>query len=235
MSTPLRSAAHGKASTLTSAGALPKRGRPPRLSRDAILDGGFAVLRRAPREALTVARIAAQVDAVPGALYRHFSSLDDLLDGILARVLAALQIDVRRRAAWPAQIRGWMTAMRAQLLRYPAVLPLIGRRGRTSPAWLDAVAAPIAILERAGLCGAELARTHLWLTETTVALITQEASLAVPEQIRGARASVKEMSPERRAALLPLLTHLAATDGDEMFAFAVDRTIAALSVLVDDR
>ena len=31
---------------------------------------------------------------------------------------------------------------------------LIGRRGRTSPAWLDAVAVQIGILERAGLAGA---------------------------------------------------------------------------------
>ena len=57
----------------------------------------------------------------------------------------------------------------------------------------------------------------------------------MPEQIRGARASLKEMSPDGRARLRPLLTHLAATDGDEMFAFVVDRTIAALADLVDAR
>jgi hypothetical protein len=47
-----------------------------------------------------------------------------------------------------------MTSLRNHLLRYPAVLPLIGRRGRTSPAWLDAASVLIEILERAGLSGA---------------------------------------------------------------------------------
>lgn len=217
--------------------ALPiaKRGRPPRLSRDAILDAALALLERAPREPLTVARIAAAVDAVPAALYRHFASLDDLLDGVLARVLAGAHIRVRPRAAWPGQIRDWMTSLRRELLRYPAVLALIGRRGRTSPAWLDAVAAPIPILERAGLRGAKLARTHLWLTETTTALVLQEASLSLPEQLRAARVALREMSPGGRALLAPLVAQLGAIAADEMFEFVADRTIAALVVLSEGR
>jgi TetR/AcrR family tetracycline transcriptional repressor len=219
-----------------TAPASPKRGRPPRLSREAILDAAQALLERAPREGLTVARIAAEVDAVPGALYRHFASLDDLLDDVLARVLAGIpQARARRRAAWPGQIRDWMTSLRRALLRYPAVLGLIGRRGRTSPAWLDAVAAPIPILERAGLRGAQLARAHLWLTESTAALVLQEAAMSLPEQVRGARAALAEMSPERRALLAPVLSQLGAIDADETFAFAADRTIAALAALVDGR
>ena len=75
-----------------------------------------------------------------------------------------------------------MTSLRAQLLRSPAVLPLIGRRGRTSPAWLDAVAAPITILEHAGLHGAALARAHLWLTELTSALVMQERRSRCPSR-----------------------------------------------------
>jgi TetR/AcrR family transcriptional regulator, tetracycline repressor protein len=218
-------------------GAAPvKRGRPPRLSRDALLDAALALLERAPRESLTVARVAAEVDAVPAALYRHFASLDELLDGVLARVLAAVRAaPVRKRAAWPAQIGDWMTTLRRELLRYPQVLRLIGRRGRTSPAWLEAVAAPLEILERAGLRGAQLARAHLWLTETTIALVVQEAALSLPEQIRGARAALREVAPARRAALSPLLARLGTIDADEMFAFVVDRTVVALADLVEHR
>lgn len=213
-------------------GAPPRRGRPPRLSREAILDAAFALLERTPREPLTAARVAAEVDAVPAALYRHFASLDDLLDGILARALRAVEATpVRRRAAWPAQIRDWMLALRSALLRYPAALALIGRRGRTSPAWLEAVAVPIPMLRRAGLRGATLARAHLWLTETTVALVVQEAALSLPDQLRGARAALRETAPESRALLLPLLARLDDVDGDAMFAFAADRTIAALAAL----
>lgn len=214
----------------------PRRGRPPRLSREAILDAAVKLLEREPREPLTVARIAKETDAVPAALYRHFASLDDLLDGVLARALAGVDRGaVRSRAGWAGQIRDWMTALRSGMLRYPAVVLLIGRRGRTSPAWLEAVAAPIGILERAGLRGAKLARAHLWLTEVTAALILQEAAMSVPEQLRGARAALPDTSAETRARFAPLLAHLDGTGADEIFAFAADRTIDALAALVERR
>lgn len=214
-------------------GDAPRRGRPPRLSREAILDAALALLEREPREPLTVARLAAEIDAVPAALYRHFAGRDELLDAVLARALAGVgQSGVRRRAAWPTQIRDWMISLRRELLRYPAVLSLVGRRGRTSPAWLEAVTVPVGILERAGLRGAKLARTHLWLTETTVALVMQEAEMAPPEQMRGARAALHEMPADKRALLAPLLAHLGDLHADETFGFAADRTIDALTVLV---
>jgi AcrR family transcriptional regulator len=215
--------------------AAPRRGRPARLSRDSILDAALVLLERDGHELPTLARIAEQVNAVPAALYRHFEDGDDLLDGVLSKVLGAVELEIRSRARWPQQVRDWMTSLRAHLLRFPAVLPLIGRGGRTSPAWLDAVAVLIAILERAGLRSSALARTHLWITETTIALVIQEASMALPDQIRGARASLAEMSPQGRASLAPLIPHLVALRGDELFEFIADRTIAALVELVGDR
>jgi AcrR family transcriptional regulator len=220
---------------LATTKTIARRGRPARLSRESILDAALALLEHRGRELPTLARIAEEVDAVPAALYRHFAGGDELLDGVLAKVLGAVELEIRGRARWPQQVRDWMTSLRAHLLRFPAVLPLIGRRGRTSPAWLDAVAVLIAILERAGLRGARLASTHLWITETTIALVIQEASMSVPEQIRGARASLAHMSPAGRAAFAPLIPHMAALQGDELFDFIADRTIAALVELVGER
>jgi len=219
---------------MSGATASARRGRPPRLSRDAILVGALRLLERTPHEPLTVTRIAAAVDAVPGALYRHFRNLDELLDAVLACVLAGTE-QMPERTAWTDQVRDWMTSIRRQLLRYPAVLTLIGRRGRTSPAWLDTVAALIPPLERAGLDGVRLARAHLWLTETTVALAMEEAAMSLSDQLRGAHAALAEMTPERRARLAPLLDSLGALDADTMFAFATDRTIAALVALAEGR
>jgi hypothetical protein len=106
-------------------------------------------------------------------------------------------------------------------------------RGRTSPAWLDVAAVQIRILEGAGLRGAQLARAHLWVTETTIGIVMQEASLSLPEQIGGARASLAAMSETGRAHLVPLMPHLAALAADELFEFVVERTVAALVDLVE--
>jgi AcrR family transcriptional regulator len=217
--------------------AAPRRGpgRPARLSRESILEAALALLGREPEEPLTVARIAAEVDAVPAALYRHFASLDELLDGVLARVLGSVELEIRRRAPWPEQIRDWMASLRDHLLRYPAVLPLLGRRGRTSPAWLDAASVLIGILERAGLSGAALARAHLWILETTIGVVMQEASISLPDQIASARASLAGMSAGGRARMEKVVPHLARLDGDAFYAFVADRTIEALVALVEAR
>src|SRR5262245_54148179 len=106
--------------------AVRRRGRPARLSREAILDAGLALLERSPDEPLTLARVADEVGAVPAALYRHVGSQAELLDGVLARVIGGIPLEIRRRARWETQLRDWMTGLRAHLLRYPAALRLIG-------------------------------------------------------------------------------------------------------------
>jgi AcrR family transcriptional regulator len=212
-----------------------RRGRPARLSRATIIDAALALLEASPDEPLTLLRVAGEVDAVPAALYRHVGSLDELLDGVLARVLEGVRFEIRRRASWRSQIRDWMRCMRAHLLRYPGVVRLIGRRGRTSPAWFDATSVLIDILRSAGLRGAALARAYLWIAETTMGVVVNEASVPFAEQIDAARNALAEMSPGARQRHEPLMPHLCAMDADASFELVADRTIAAVVDLVEKR
>ena len=222
--------------TVSRAGPAKRgRGRPARLSRESIVDAGLALLEESPDEPLTLLRVAREVGAVPAALYRHVGSLDELLDGVLARVLEGVRFEIRRRASWRSQVRDWMRCMRAHLLRYPGVVRLIGRRGRTSPAWFDAIGVLIEILEGAGLRGAALARAYLWIAETTMGVVVNEASIPFAEQIEGARNALAEMSPEARKRHEPLMGHLSAIDADGFFDLVADRTIAAIADLVEKR
>jgi TetR/AcrR family transcriptional regulator, tetracycline repressor protein len=209
------------------------RGRPARLSREAIVEAGLALLDREPEEPLTLLRVAGQVDAVPAALYRHVGSLDELLDGVLARVLEEVRFEIRRRASWRSQVRDWMRCMRAHLLRYPGVVRLIGRRGRTSPAWFDATSVLIEILERAGLRGATLARAYLWIAETTMGVVVNEASVPFTEQIAAAGDALADMSLEARGRHEPLMVHLGSMDAEDAFELVADRTIAAIAEWVE--
>jgi TetR/AcrR family tetracycline transcriptional repressor len=209
------------------------RGRPARLSRHAILEAGLSLLGRAPDEPLTLSRVAEEVEAVPAALYRHVGSHDELIDGVLALALEGIRFEIRRRAGWRTQVRDWMTGLRAHLLRYPAVVSLIGRRGRTSPAWFDASTVLLEILERAGLRGAALARAYLWIAESTMGAIVTEATVPFSEQIAAARNALPEMSDEARRRHAALMTHLSGIDADGFFTLFVERTIAALADLVE--
>jgi AcrR family transcriptional regulator len=208
------------------------RGRPARLARESILEAGLALLDREPDEPLTLSRVAVEVGAVPAALYRHVGSHDELIDGVLARALAGMRFAIRRRAGWQGQVRDWMTCVRGHLQRHPAVVPLIGRRGRTSPAWFDATGVLIEILERAGLRGAALARAMLWVAETTMGILVMQSTVPFSEQIDDARRALPEMSEEARRRHAPLIEPLSAIDEDDFFELVVERTIAALADVV---
>lgn len=207
-----------------------KRGRPPRLSREQVVDTVLHLLEKEPRVLPTIARIAEEIGAVPAALYRHFDGQDDLFDSVLARVLASSGTRIDATATWEAQLASWMHGLRRHLLKYPAVIALIGRPGRTSPAWLDASSALVEILAGAGLEGRELALAYLWILETTVGLVWQEASMPLSEQIANASASRRALSDLSRARFAPIELEMTRIDGEAFFAFAIERTTATIEL-----
>ncbi|MAG33063.1 MAG: hypothetical protein CL908_19465 [Deltaproteobacteria bacterium] len=207
-----------------------RRGRPARLSREHIIDAVFTLLEREPGAGLTISRIAREVEASPAALYRHFESLDDLLDSVLARVFAHADADPDVREAWEDQLDAWMRGLRAQLLRVPAVIALIGRSGRTSPVWLEASSVLVEILERAGLVGRPLAMTYLWILETTTGLVLQEAILPVSDQLANARVSRHELGDVARVRFAAIHSELDRIDGDDFFSFGVEQVRALVAL-----
>jgi AcrR family transcriptional regulator len=207
-----------------------RRGRPARLSRERIIEAVLAILEREPTTVPTISTIAREVEAVPAALYRHFTSLEDLFDGVMAEILEASQALPDGDVAWQRQLERWMRDLRLHLLRYPAILAMIGRSGRTSPAWLDASSALVEILGRAGLGGRELAVAYLWVLEMTVGLVLQEAMLPLPDQIAHARASRHAFSAAARARFAPIVHVIEEIDGEAFFDYAVAQAIAAVAL-----
>lgn len=229
---PPREAAPGPAQRreAVEASTPAKRGRPARLSRQRIVDAVLVLLERDPKTVPTISTIAREVEAVPAALYRHFESLEDLLDSVMAGILEASHALPDADLSWQRQLERWMRDLRVHLLRYPAILAMIGRSGWTSPAWLDASSALVEILGRAGLAGRELATAYLWVLETTVGLVLQEAAMPLPDQIASARASRHAFSPAARERFAPIEREVGRIDGDALFDFAVEQATAGIEL-----
>lgn len=77
--------------------ATPRIARKRELKSEAILDAANAVLVREGLDGLTVARVAAEMDLVPAALYRYYDSKDALLAGLQRRAVIRIG-DVIQRA-----------------------------------------------------------------------------------------------------------------------------------------
>jgi AcrR family transcriptional regulator len=101
-----------------------RRGRPPRLTPDAILDAALVVLGEDGLEGFTMRALAKRLRADPMAVYRHFDGKDALLAALCDRVLADL--------AWPAEGATWREAVgslafgvRARMLEHRGLVPVL--------------------------------------------------------------------------------------------------------------
>ncbi len=104
------------------------RTRRPRgsLTPQAILDAAEAVAASG-FDALTMRAVAAELGAVPMALYTHFATKDELVDALLDRVLGRFAPDPPT-GDWVEDLRRFARAHRLLLTTHPwAVAPLFAR------------------------------------------------------------------------------------------------------------
>ena len=136
-----------------------------RLSRERILEVADRLAREDGLEALSMRRIAEQLDVWPMSLYRHFQDKDALLDALAAGAAPAAPVALRGRG-WRARVGALAADVRALVTAQPSglgerlTLVLEGPAARE----LDATAHDV--LERAGVADAATA----WRAISTYAL-----------------------------------------------------------------
>src|SRR3954451_23607025 len=94
------------------------------LSPEAILDAAERLATGSGFETVTMRAVAAELEAAPMALYRHFPTKDRLVDALLDRVLSRFEPPPRTRA-WRDDLRAFARAHRRLLIAHRwAVEPL---------------------------------------------------------------------------------------------------------------
>jgi TetR/AcrR family tetracycline transcriptional repressor len=126
----------------------PRRGRPPRLSRDRIVEAALDLVDRTGIHGLTMRALARELRVDPMAVYRHVRDKDDLLGAMCDRLLVALDpIDPDR--GWEPQLRRLAEQVRERFIARPALLPALAAAPVT-PMSLLVAADAVGLLIRAG-------------------------------------------------------------------------------------
>lgn len=116
---------------------MSRPGRPPRLSRDAVVTAAGELVEREGIEALTMRRVAEELGSSPMALYRHVRDKDELLVLLLDRLASALP-----RPALPGEPRARLLAacrtMRDGLAEHPWIVDVLAGGDLIAPSilWL---------------------------------------------------------------------------------------------------
>lgn len=124
------------------------RGRPP-LTRERVLRAGVLLADREGLAALSMRRLAAELDYEVMSLYHHVANKNDLIDGMIE--LVADEIEIPDPAApWRDALRQSALEMRAALVRHPwAVSMWFGRV--TGPSRMRLMEAQLGALAGSGI------------------------------------------------------------------------------------
>jgi AcrR family transcriptional regulator len=125
-------------------------GRPARLSRDAVVLAALEIIDRDGIDALTMRRVARELDSSPMAIYRHVRDKDQLLVLMLDRLAAMVAVprfdpDPRTRLYQACR------AMRDGLARYPWVVDVLAQGDLIAPSILWVIEAIVAGFIACGL------------------------------------------------------------------------------------
>src|SRR3712207_4958812 len=105
----------------------------------AVVEGALALAEAEGLGAVTIRRLAKELGVTPMALYWHFRSKDELLDGMAARIFEEVDLAVvDASAAWQEQLRVLLGSMLGVLRAHPSTAILLSTRTASSEGSLRA-------------------------------------------------------------------------------------------------
>lgn len=188
---------------------MPTPARRPALTREAIVSAATAILDREGPEALSMRTVAAELGCGVMSLYRHVADRDELLDLVLARLVAAIELPPAT-GHWQDDLAGVARAFRAALVVRPQLTPLLTARAGRNRGSLALLDATLAVLRDAGLDPQQAVLAGSALGNLVAGAALQEAAGAAPVEPDDDLAHLTWARPA-----------LIATTADERFEFGL--------------
>ena len=110
-------------------------GRRARVSREQVLDAALAIADEGGLSATTMASVGARLGVEAMSLYRHIGNKEEMLDGLVDRVFAEIQLP-RDTDDWRDTMRRRAVSANEALRRHPWAIGLMESRTQPGPATL---------------------------------------------------------------------------------------------------
>ncbi|HEX5193463.1 MAG TPA: TetR/AcrR family transcriptional regulator [Solirubrobacteraceae bacterium] len=215
------------------------RDRPAKapLSEEVIVDTALEILRAEGLDAVTMRRVAAELDTGPASLYVYIRGRDELRAAMLDRVSALVPLEQPDPDLWREQVHLLLTRLLRALDAHPGIAQVAVANVPTTDRAMDFAENMVALLRAGGIDSRDAAWAcdilPLIVTATAVETATYQARAAGghrPEDETVARlmSAFAALSPERYPQLTAHAEEMVSGDGDERFAFAIDTFLDGL-------
>ncbi|MGB7797308.1 MAG: TetR/AcrR family transcriptional regulator [Pseudonocardiaceae bacterium] len=205
------------------------------LTRERVVNQALALIAQEGVEALTMRALGARIGVVPGALYRHVRSKEQLQDLVVDGVLAEVDCDLDQALPWTEQIKVLAHRLRDVLEDHPGVATLLKTRDPLGPHSLSLAEAFLLPLHDAGFPHREAGLAFFLIVDYTIGFEVSSSRISVNEQ-RVQDAATRErlheffrsLPGDRFPTLVALGEHVWVDNRDERFTAGINALIDGL-------
>lgn len=175
-----------------------------RLTRDRILRTALELVDEHGLEALSMRRLARELDADPMSIYHHLPSKAAIVSGLVHAVFAEMRLPDTAAGTWEDQIRAWVRAYRDLARTHPnLVLQIVTEAAAVSEAVILISEPLYAALESAGLPPTTIAHASGMLVDYVNGFALGEAGIGTSTTL--GRDEVTERLATQDPARLPTM------------------------------
>ena len=203
------------------------------LNRQRVVAEALTLIAQEGVAALTMRALAARLGVVPGALYRHVRSKEQLQDLLLDGVLAEVDCGVNHASPWTEQITALAHRLHDVLENHPGVAGMLKTRDPLGPHSLALAEAFLLPLHNAGFSHRDTGLAYFLVLGYTIGFEVSSTRISVNEQRVQDAATRKKLHEffrslpnDRFPTLVALGEHVWLDNRDERFA-------SGLNVLVN--
>jgi AcrR family transcriptional regulator len=212
------------------------RDRPAKapLSEEAIVDAALAVTREEGLAAVTMRRIAAELDTGAASLYVYFRNRDQLLRAMLDRVAGEIELVEPDPKRWREQLFALLDGYRVALEAHPGLAGVLPGEPLITDEALAGIENLLAILDAGGIAKQEAA----WAVDILMLIVTATAGEAEVRKTAGQMIDddfVERMGeafatlpPDRYPQIVAHSAELIVGDGDDRFRFSIETFVDGL-------
>jgi AcrR family transcriptional regulator len=217
-----------------------RRDRPakPALSREAIVEAGLTIVRDNGIDALTMRRLAQELDTGPASLYVYVANRDELWELLFDAAIAAVETEPTDPARWREQLQelaSRMVHVAAEV--YPGIaklamahIPSGDNAMRITESMLSLLKAG-GVEDQAAAYAADLVTTYInaiAYEHSMYRMVHEDPEQRELHEVAQIAERFSSLSPERYPTLAALGPRLTYGDGDERFALGLDVLINGL-------
>jgi AcrR family transcriptional regulator len=205
------------------------RDRPAKapLSEDVILDTALRLVREEGLEAVTMRRIATELDTGPASLYVYISGREALRSAMLDRLTGSIELEQPDPAHWREQVHRLLLRTLHRLEEYPGIAAVAVGAPAITGQVMGFLENLLSLLRVGGVNGQDAAwAVDILLLIVTACAVENEVHRArehdKEELVTGLKAAFRSLPVERYPTIWSLTDELIAGDGDDRFIFAVE-------------